>query len=341
MTTTLMDLLYHLDNSPPVDFTYMGIGSAPHLLTLETYTTRWQQIVPPFLQDDYISHPSKTFRLLHFDPTFAGNQQFLQQYFEQLGWGLVSNLQEETPKSWYCIRNHRLEILLIPEFFYHARNHSTDEHSWFLEHLIEKTLTTRDRKLLVQEYTGDSTDLLCKSLVGQYNPQRFRKQILFDISYGTDTGCCTNLDICKPFYDASGSFLNLTLMSHQELLPLLGQSPDMDVILYQKLHAEFLSILNAYHVDYRRMLVGDPPFQQTHEYNQTTAPSEIMRLLQEKLRAFIPHLRKLGLLTQESERELDRLFVTYQTYNPYTWYTCVSNCLKLNREEPPSPAQPQ
>ena len=75
MTTTLMEIIHLVQSSAPADLTYMGIGSAPHVPTLESYITKWQQIVPPFLQKDYEEHPEKTFRAIHFDPAFKGKEQ--------------------------------------------------------------------------------------------------------------------------------------------------------------------------------------------------------------------------------------------------------------------------
>lgn len=330
MSTSLMELLHLIETSPHVDLTYMGIGSAPHAYTLEEYTTKSQQILPPFLQDDYAAHPEKTFRVIHFDPAFAGKQQFLQTYFESLGWGLVSNLREETSPSIFCIRNHRIEILLVPESFYHSSQKRETDQTWFLEVLLESMLRTQRQKFILQEYTGYETESLYHTLCQSLSKEKMKRQVLFDISYGTDTGCSTDLDVHKPYYNEEGNFMNLLLMNAEELVRIIGQSEAIDKILRQKLYGRFMTDLNRYHVDYRRSLQGEAPFHQTHEYNHTTPSDEIMRVLQRTLGDQCAPLEKLGILNVASRRELERLFVTYQTYNPYTWYSAVSNCLKLN-----------
>jgi hypothetical protein len=341
MSTTLMELLHLIQTSAPVDFTYMGIGSAPHASTLEDYTSKWQQILPPFLQEDYTTHPEKTFRVIHFDPAFKGKQQFLQGYFESLGWGLVSNLREEMSPSIFCIRNHRMEILLVADFFYHSSYNKESDHTWFLEVLLETILRSHRQKFILQEYTGHEIDSLYQVLSKSVSKEKMKRQVLFDISYGTGTGCSTDLDVYKPFYDHEGNFINLLLMNSDELVRIIGQSEAIDKILRRKLYGRFMSDLNKYHVDYRRSLVGDPPLSQTYEYNHTTPSTEIMKILQRHLRDQWAPLEKLGILDVASKREMERLFLTYQTYNPYTWYTAVSKCLKLIDEEPSVIPQPQ
>ena len=254
-------------------------------------------------------------RILHFDPWFANIEEFLDSYFTE--WNLVK-MEIHGGMSWV---NDHMEVIVIPQSIDHK------EHFWFFESLVESILQTKGR-LVVQEYTGyEVMDLNMKLLELAPNKELYKRRVLFDMTYGTDTGCCTDMTKAQPFYDYDGNFLNLHFMNDQDARRWIGISTKVDEILKKKYVAKFLQTLNYIHVDYRRKMKGDSLLYGSSEYSNDSTPDEIMTVLQQKLSVTLEILQLLRVVPNETSPKCKELFETYKTQDPYKWYDCVRKLL--------------
>lgn len=294
----------------PMELTYLGIGSSPHLQSGQTLEPKYDQLVPQCFHE-VLLRDKKHMRIIHFDPDFSNCVEFLHSYFET--WNLVP-MEFTGGMSWL---GEYLEVIVIPESIDH------NEHLWFFQSLTESVLD-RGGKLIIQEYTGYELDKLNKTLYAMApNKELYKRRILLDMTYGTDTGCSTDMTKAQPFYDYNLNFLNLHFMTDEDALRWAGISMKLDEILRRKYITKFLQGLNNIHVDYRRRLKGDTLMFGHPNYNESSTPDDIMRVLQESLSSSFAILLALHSVPRDAERILKSHFLTYKGCDPYKWYESV------------------
>lgn len=300
----------------PMEITYLGIGSCPHLSTDQTFEPKYDQLIPVCFHE-FLVKDKKHMRIIHFDPHFSHYIEFLNQYFEK--WNLIP-MEFTDGYSW--VGNH-FEVIIVPQNIYH------EEHKWFFEQLCESILKTKG-KLVIQEYTGyELTDLNHKLYEVSSNKELFKRRILLDMTYGTDTGCCTDMTKAQPFYDFDLNFLNLHFMTDEDAKRWLHISLKLDEILRKKYEYRYLSSLNNMHVDYRRKLKGEAPFHASDFYNAESTPDDIMSALQKELRKALDILIAVRYVDKDVMDIFDNLCKTYKKYDPYKWYDLIKKLLPL------------
>jgi hypothetical protein len=294
----------------PMDITYLGIGSSPHLTTGGTLEAKRDQLIPVCFHET-ILNDKKSMRILHFDPHFDQDLPFLYHYFEQ--WGLLP-MEVTGGYSWL---NESLEVIVI------ASNLDHEKDSWFVESLCDTILTTKG-KLIIQEYTGYELKELNQRLY-EACPQKetFKRRILVDMTFGTDLGCSTDMTKVQPFYESNGDFLNLHFLTDVDAKRYVGVSQRLDEVLLQKYRGLFYQTLNRMHVDYRRKLKGDTLLYGDPQYTEESSPEVIMSVLQETLHRILTLLAALRVISKERVDALTPVFINYKTYDPYKWYDIV------------------
>jgi hypothetical protein len=314
MKCTEMEAILKAISLEPMDLTYLGIGSSPHLSNDQTLDAKHDQLIPLCFHD-FILKEKKSMRILHFDPHFDSQWEFLHKYFE--GWNLLP-MEFPGGKSWV---SDTLEVIVLPQNLEH------EDHYWFFEHMTETILNTKG-KLAIQEYTGYELQPLQQKLYqATSQKEKFKRRILLDMSYGTDLGCCTDMTKLQPFYEYNGDFLNLQYLTEDTAKRYIGVSLALDERFKQKYRALFLQTLNHMHVDYRRKLKGESVMYGDSRYTETSSPDEIMDILQQTLRKIIEVLIPLRVLSEQSQEKLESLFASYKEHDPYKWYGYVSNVL--------------
>ncbi len=306
--------LYQINESP-AEFTYMGIGSCPYAHSLEEIIPKHDQLLPSFVFDPRY----KNVRVIHFDPCFDMKSELLESYFAKKGFDLLS----KTDSGWQFLKNDgTIEVLLFAKRLEH------DKDFGFFHNLCD-LICNRGYRLVVQEYTGYSTESLYRKLYkNSKNPTFFRRRILFDITQGNDIGCCTDLTKYTVAYDKSGNFITLLLSTFEEIGQSIGLHPQTDACIRQYCVAQYRGVLNSIHVDYRRRVRGETVFSETGDYSHNSDPDILMALLQKKLVEIASVLEKLGIFTKDHQSQLQSHFKTYREDDVYKWYDKVYSLLK-------------
>jgi len=326
----MYETLLSLVNQSPKSFFYFGVGSCPHVRTPQELQPKYDQLLPCFVKD-IAQNKNEKIQLLHIDPQFANYLEFLHAYFAI-----------HLPDAIFCATDNiyiwetkQIQVICAATRFEHPTANTQENHEWFLDALTDEALVHGFR-MVYQEYTGVETKKLFHDfykICDENLKRRFRGLILFDVSYGNDIGCSTDMTKYKPIYEANGLFLNLQLLSNEELLEKVDVHPSIQEILRQNLLKDYRQTLNEIHVDYRRKMNGDPVFCPTiHGYDTSSTPSEIMRVLEKKLFKLVPLLQKVGLLSVQGTQKLRDLFLEYETIDRYKWYQYTFDLVKF---EPP------
>jgi hypothetical protein len=299
--TELVDLI------GDVEFVYVGIGSVPWTDSIDMYTDRTNQLVPVFVRDQIKYH--KSVSILHFDPNFLrnGNMEFTDTYIKKT----FPEIDRREPNYW-CMPN--LEIRIIPERFEH-------EESNFLEQLGHQ-LMGRGAQLVVQEFTGTELIPYFKQVFARAaNPAFFKKSILYDITYGNECGCGTDMSKWKPLYDNYGNFVNLALFTEDELEEQLHGLPNE--LILPLLIRKYRDSISLHHVNYRRRVQGLDVMHKTILYDNTVTPDTIMGIIQKDLTFAVRMLRKLGLVSDEELGQFTSIMATYKDHDMYSWLSLV------------------
>lgn len=329
MYETLLNLISQTSKS----FLYFGVGSCPHMRSVEELTPRWDQLLPCFVKD-IAQNKNEKIQILHIDPQFANSLEFLKAYFAlHLPDAVFYNME-----NLYIWETPRMQVICAAGRFDHPSSSTQENHEWFLEALTDEALSNGFR-MVYQEYTGFETKRLFQQLYEMCDEslkRRFRSLVLFDVSYGTDNGCSTDLTKYKPIYERNGMFLNIQLLSKEELLDKIDVHPSIREILCRNLLGEYRRILNEIHVDYRRKMNGDSLFHpHMYGYTDSSSPPEIMSILERELFKCVPLLQRVGLLSYDATQKLRDCFMEYQRIDRYKWYDMVFNLVKF---EPLNPA---
>ena len=302
------------------DLTYVGVGSAIH--NLQDLSERTDQIIPVFANEAMVSGQKVT--AIHFDPMFKFD--VMEEYFKKR---YPMAEMRHLGFCWYW-KFGLMETYILPIAFEHKSRDSAEEDDVdFLHGLINKILQTQAGRLVFQQYTGYDPVRTFKDLYNaSKRPSEFKDRVLFDVSYGADTGCCTDLTRWKPILAPHGGYMNFLLYDEFEMRSIIGFRPDVDALIYAHFKKEFIQIVNDNHVNYRRRLRGDDcMFLAGMPYSATADPDEIMRHMFGQIQHIMDVFRQLGSLTAENEITLARLLLTYkpsQGVNVYDWYTAMT-----------------
>jgi len=293
------ELLNYVTKNPYPN-THCIIGSAVRNENLDEYIPKIQQILPPFLD---LTMPT---RLINFDPRFDTQFLFLHQYFDSKQIGFIHD-DSEGVHIWRS-EDNIIEVIIINYEF----NYSSDE--WFLQGLIDSALAI-NVKLIVQDYTGNDTSDIFKQLFNQSNNKdAFKKNILFDFTYGNNH-CDVDLEKYKPIVDSDGNFINIMLMTVDELMPLLHSHPMIDEHIHSYYIKKYREIVNIIPVDYRRKMnnvTGFVGFNNLYTINNSF--EEIINILKIELEPVIKIFRHVGLMNPEKEILLNELITNYKNY---------------------------
>lgn len=298
----------------PFPFTYLAIGSNPHAATLEALNDFWDQLMPCFLRETL---STTKVRAIHFDPAFEYNMEFIQQYFATK-YVALTYMPKTEDRPYHSWTSPKLEVLVLTERF----DHETDD--WFLDELSEKVLARRG-KLVVQEYSGQRLTKTLQSVFEKTsNPEAFKKNILFDITYG-EASCMTDMSSTKPIYDKAGDFVNISLFTAEDMLCSVGISLELDARIKAFFVKKFKSVLNNHHVNYRRRMMGDTCLFQDSRYDKESGePILIMQVLQKELYEMFNIFERLNLIDFEKSVLIENLMLKYASYDMYDWYSRVN-----------------
>lgn len=296
------------------DFTYLGIGTNPHAMTIDTLTDEWDQLIPVFLRDQL--RAGKKVHIFHIDPQFKNNLGFLKEYF-------ATKYPRLVYQGEYRWTSPMLDVHLSDSYLYHKNDRDTDNDDIFLIELSEICLDTGSL-LVVQEFTGNvliSTFKQCFARITR--PELFKKRVLFDITYG-NASCMTDLTKYKPIYDENGDFINFTLYTYDEMKELISlKRGNIDSLLRPYFKKTFIESLESHHVNYRRRMNGDLCLTKNKVYSETASCSEIMAVLQGELYTSFDLLRRLGVVDAEKDLKFNMLMDSYLQINMYDWNTQV------------------
>lgn len=311
-----METILRAVSLEPMEITYLGIGSSPHLAAGQTLAPKYDQLIPQCFHE-FLIKDKKHMRIVHFDPDFAHCVEFLHQYFES--WNLMPM---EYSQGLYWM-GETLEVFVIPEQLDHTKDYE------FFQKLCD-TIVKSKGKLLIQEYTGyDLKSLNQKLYDAAENKELFKRRVLLDMTYGTDIGCSTDMTKAQPFYDFDLNFLNLHFMTDKDAKRWIHASLKLDEILRKKYVYKYLSSLNSIHVDYRRRLKGESLMYGSDLYTNDATPDEIMSALQMSLKTSMDILVGLQFLNKEHEESFQKLCSTYTSMDPYKWYEVMRKVIPL------------
>lgn len=281
---------------------YVGIGSCPHALSLDELTDEWDQILPVFIRKTKAE-------IIHYDPMFEHRIEFMKLYFEDKGFTYMGNYQWTSPLHTVTLISKRID-------------HPEDD--FILDAHIKEALRN-DIKLVVQEFTGtELTQTLKAAYEKTKDSSKFKRDILFDITYGTACHCMTNMVKYKPLYNNNGDFINLLLSSDDEILSHIGASPEIDEFIKIRFVRKYLDLVNQ-QVDYRRRLQGNTVLFPCKSYGDTSSPDVIMAYIKDNLRPILNVLNQLGMITSRKQGLLHNLFINYKDYDVYKWNDAMRN----------------
>lgn len=310
---TLMLLIFILIEyicANPRDLTYLGIGTYPNNKAVDDHL---DQIIPVFVRER-LDKTGDTVRIIHFDPRFKDSEtsetsEALVHYFSVRGpkLGLKFNYYPEDGYELWISEDHRIEILFLKHHFDFADKNK------FLEQLIDGVLR-KNKKLIIQPFLGMGCDELASKYMKKFPPELFRRKILFDVTYGEDCGCSTDLTKYLPVYDASGDFINHTLFSAEELLARIDEEPRIRrfvEIRYRKM----FNHLAATHIGNSRrramLMLGESVCEiyvsEDDGYTPEDHPVKMICCYEAQLMPLIPILDRIKLLTPKAA-EIEALF---------------------------------
>ena len=317
MKSQMNSLLNALGNTPAL--TYVGVGSAIH--DLPGLSPKSDQIIPVFVGEAMLAGQKVT--AIHFDPMF--NFDVMEEYFKKrypmaefhhLGY------------AWYW-KFGLLEVYILPMSFEHKQLATVEDDVDFIDALIHRVLTSPAGRLVFQQYTGYDPVATFKDLYAASKRQAdFKDRVLFDVSYGADTGCCTDLTRWRPILAPHGGFMNFLLYDTDEMRSIIGFRRDVDQLIYDHFKKLYIQTVNDNHVNYRRRLRReDCMFTKGIPYGVAADPEAIMKYLKAKIYDFMEIFKRLGYLKPENEVKLAELMLRYKAtdgVNVYDWYSAVT-----------------
>ena len=306
----------------PRDLVHIAVGSSPRITNLDDFSPVIDQLLPMFMLKE-IETTTKTIRIIHIDELTERALPFLHQYFGSFAVkGLNFKHDDSEGMNVWTTDDHRIEIIFVFVSIYYGisqYNGNLPNDTWFLEKMIENTLQNRNQ-LIVQQYTGFELMDIFKMLY-QSNSQKdlFKNKILFDITYGNDCSCMTNMTKHFPKYKPDGSFYNFLLYNYEEMHDLIGVDDKINHIIKVYFSKQYKNDIDQHHINYRRKIKGDTLLHNFKEYNESTPPDQIMSILIAKLQFSIKIFDLLGLVTDEKKKQIDDLFKNYHDHDIYKW----------------------
>jgi hypothetical protein len=301
------------------DYTYFGIGTCPPASVKITMAS--DQIIPAFLLDEIEEDPHARYQIIHYDPCFLNNPR-ISEYMAASRYGFI----QQSPYHWKTLSVPSIDMKVNPYEF----NYEGD----ILVSLIKEVLQTNKKaKLVVQDFTGKDIESYARSIYDEVSPQmkdQFRKQILFDITYGTDWGCQTDMTKYQPLLDASNDFFNPMLMSAEKQIKIVGKNRLLDKILLTRTVKQWKILLNDYHVDYRRRLRGEAVIKTCEFYDDKSEPAIIMDVLINELTALFYLLAELNPIIKYRELRFNELYEQYIEMDVYKWYSEMNSIVNLS-----------
>lgn len=289
------------------EITYLGIGSCPdEKMTLEQYTDDKNQLFPRFMQ----KYSKENIRLIHIDPAFS-NLDFTDKYFKSLGFEPIIGWNYLLWKTKY----HRVEVLVLPISI------TPEERDEFCTKLSMQ-INEKDNKLMIQEYTG-------RDLVPSFRhflknrSEEFRKNIIWDVTLGTQCHCNTPLSKYPKFFNPDGSIFNFWTYSTYELSEFIGKDPELDHLIKSEYLKIYKKTVMSHHLNYRRKLQNQFILNDTGMYDDSAKPREIMQVLLSEIDFTVHLLNKFGLKTDEEMNKYTYTLTNYEKYDVYKWYSDV------------------
>ena len=293
------------------DYTYVGIGSAPRTAILEDLNSVLDQIIPEFVRD-VIENTNKTITLVHFDPRFNDFMDFLLEYFDAQPYNIIHDKSEYFNK--WISTDYRIEILMFNFSIYNPN------HDWFYEQLINSTISKKNQ-LVVQQFTGLELTPIFKNLYkNTINKDIFKQKVLFDITYGSECNCMTDMSKYKPLHFADGNFINIQLMEISELRSLFNTNEIINTFIKNHYIKEYRKIIDIIPVDYRRKMKienDETVLKLTNYKDKYTIDSsyeEIIEILKTELIPIISIFREIKFMTPEKETILHEILTNYKNY---------------------------
>lgn len=302
-----MKILEHCKYNPR-DYTYVGIGSKNRVHNVEEFNADMDQILPCFLQNVQ----GKSIRCIHFDKAFVPEQDngFLVNYF-------ISKKFKQTYDNVWLSNDSRIEVIIMPEDL-------LDD--MFLRKLI-MLIMQFSGQLVVQMFTGRELVPMFKTIYNRFDEDAkayIKKNVLFDITYGTDCHCMTPMTQYEPLVDKNGKFYNFVLLDEVEMLKSIGVHPTMDKYIAIYFNNKLSKILNEEHVNYRKAIRGEPFLFPT----PFTTAEEIMNNLLVDVKSILNIQEKLGILTDEKRQIFSECSKNYLEIDMYKWYTTMTKLYK-------------
>jgi len=297
-------------------YTYIGIGSAINC-SLEQLNEKNDQIVPVFIRN--LLAEKKSVFSIHFDPFFK--LDVMKEYFKERH--PIMEFKDLGFASLFSCVGHT--VLICPKAFEHKQIDSdVGSDDLFLLELIRHSIAS-ESKMILQEYTGFDTVCILKKVYAEfYDKRKFKENILFDISYGADCGCQTDLTKYGPLTKRNGNFYNFLLYDESELLAVIGKDPMMDTLIYGYFKKMWIQVLNDNHVNYRRRLKGEDCLFRSDVYDERASPSIIMEYLQNQLVQMMVIFHRLGCIDDAKEKEFNALLDEFAEWDVYKWYSATA-----------------
>jgi len=210
----------------------------------------------------------------------------------------------------WVTQDFRIEVIIVAQAF---------DDNVFLYEMINQAIRYSSQ-LVVQMYTGNELAPIFQNLYYQFSEEEkkyIKRNVLFDITYGTDCHCGTLMTKHAPITDRHGRFFNFLLYDDREMMNAIGLHPRMDELIDKYLKKKLSKLLNEKHVNYRKATRGEPLMFPT----PFTKPDDIMNNLLEEVSIILGFLEKLGSMTPEKRVIFKTCSETYRGADVYAWYT--------------------
>jgi hypothetical protein len=324
----ILETVFEHSAANPRDLVHIAVGSSPRVTNLGEFNPIIDQLLPMFILKE-IETTTKTIRIIHIDEFTERALPFLHQYFDSFASkGLNFKHDDSEGMNVWTTDDHRIEIIFVfVSIYYGNRQYNGDypDDTWFLEKMIENTLQNKNQ-LIVQQYTGFELKDLFKILYqSNSNKDLFKEKILFDITYGNDCSCMTDMTKHFPKYKPNGNFYNFLLYDYEEMRYLIGIDDKINNILNGYFLKQYKQDIDIHHINYRRKITGNTLMYNFPEYNESTPPDEIMSILIAKIQFSITIFDLLGLVTDQKKKQINDLLTNYHIHEMYKWRETMMN----------------
>jgi hypothetical protein len=286
----------------PRSLTFLGIGSVFRYPDLNKLTLEIDQVYPEFLHSY-----NGTMRLIHYDPGFSRDWDFLNLYFEKKGF-----IKCDSPQNMWRSKDNRIEFIIMPEMF-----------TYSVDFFKEIASVCMPQKLIVQDFSGHSINDFFLQTYYSFSPTQrlvFQKKVIFDITYIDESPCSPNMKEF-PVVDSEGDFVNFLLVPPEDLLNYL-EYPRFKILIKEVYKQKYKDILNKEHTNYRRRRNKDETLFPS-EYSSKEDPEKIFEVLKKKLDSFIHALKHFDFPVEK----YNDLMRDHLSYDMYKWYTTMNNLI--------------